>query len=78
MISYDVLWLRCWFRMTLTVYRFELRNLYLFTQPAHHFCIEHLKKLDSFVKKLPYEDVYSALIHSGLRLTFPLRAISIK
>ena len=26
-------------------------------QPAHHFCIEHLKKLDSFVKKLPYEGV---------------------
>ena len=56
LVSSNVLRLRCWFRMTLTVNRFELRNRNRSTIPIILCTLVALQKLDTNVKILAYED----------------------
>ncbi len=55
-VSSNVLRLRCWFRMTLTVNRFELRNRNRSTITIILCTLVTLQKLDINVKILGYED----------------------
>ncbi len=56
-VSSNVLRLRCWFRMTLTVNRFELRNRNRSTITIILCTLVTLQKLDINVKILGYEDI---------------------
>jgi len=57
LVSYKVIRLRCWFRMTLTVNRFELRNRNRSTIPIILCTLVVLQKLDTNVKILAYIDI---------------------
>ncbi len=56
LVSSNVLRLRYWFRMTLTVNRFELRNRNRSTITITLYTLVTLQKLDTNVKIFAYED----------------------
>ena len=56
LVSSNVLRLRCWFRMTLTVNRFELRNRNRSTIPIIFCILLALEKFDIDVKIFAYID----------------------
>ncbi len=56
LVSSKVVRLRCWFRMTLTVNRFELRNRNRSTIPIIICTLVALQKLDTNVRILLYVD----------------------
>ncbi len=57
LVSAKVIRLRCWFRMTLTVNRFELRNRNRSTIPIILCALVVLEKLDINFKILAYIDI---------------------
>jgi len=57
LVSSKVIRLRCWFRMTLTVNRFELRNRNRSTIPIILCAVVVLQKLDIKFKILVYVDI---------------------
>jgi len=56
LVSSKVIRLRCWFRMTLTVNRFELQNRNRSTIPIIVCTLVALQKLDTNVRILLYID----------------------
>ncbi len=57
LVSSKVIRLRCWFRTTLTVNRFELHNRNRSTIPIILCILAVLQKLDTNIKILSYEDI---------------------